>query len=65
MTDEEPTAGAAEATAAVANVSVKLPPFWPSDPEVWFARVEAHFAYSNYLTLRNWGTGNQPNYNMY
>ena len=45
MTDEEPTARPAEATAAVANVSVvKLPPFWPSDPAVWFAQVEAHFA---------------------
>ena len=43
MTDEDPTPEAAETTAAVANVSVKLPPFWASDPEVWFAQVEAHF----------------------
>lgn len=32
------------------RVGVKIPPFWPEDPELWFARLEGQFTISNIKT---------------
>ena len=40
FTMEESEPGPSTATN---SVTVKIPPFWPADPELWFAQVEAQF----------------------
>lgn len=31
----------------VFKVGVRVPPFWPEEPEIWFAQIEGQFAISN------------------
>ncbi|XP_064479357.1 uncharacterized protein LOC135392581 [Ornithodoros turicata] len=36
-----------QAPADISAIQIKLPEFWPNDPQVWFTQVEAQFALRN------------------
>ena len=41
--DTDSTATQSQSQVLAAGVSIKLPPYWPDDPTIWFAQVEAQF----------------------
>ena len=44
MPVDPPVPEAKEVAEQLTHVYIKLPPYWPSDPHIWFAQVEAQFA---------------------
>ena len=51
-TDTAQPAVPVAAVSTIAAVSVKLPPFWPQDSEVWFAQMEPQFATRGVITAQ-------------
>ena len=47
-----PPTSASDAVPKSANVSMKLPVFWPDSAKVWFAQADAQFAIRN-VTVSN------------
>ena len=44
---------ASRADISAVSSNLKLPPFWPSDPELWFAQVEDQFACQHITSQRS------------
>ncbi|XP_050512887.1 uncharacterized protein LOC126888580 [Diabrotica virgifera virgifera] len=47
MTDNTRASVLQDNSASVDRISVKIPPFWPNDPEIWFLQVENQFTLAN------------------
>ena len=45
--------GPAPPDVSAVSLSLKRPPFWPADPELWFAQVEAQFACKRITSQRS------------
>lgn len=41
-----PVAGVSDSDSELCRVSIKLPPFWPDKPTLWFAQLDGQFALS-------------------
>ncbi|XP_050500788.1 uncharacterized protein LOC126880776 [Diabrotica virgifera virgifera] len=47
MTDNTSASVLQDNSASVDRISVKIPPFWPNDTEIWFLQVENQFTLAN------------------